>query len=172
MKTLNQSDAVNSDLSESKKTNRLLLLAVSLFVVSFFLPAFDGCSGACCAGICMVGVWYNATEWGATAYYFLFTLSNALMVIMTLLLITVFKRRKLPVWLLMTQIALIVHVVSWPLVVVAAFGEDFLSVQVGYYVWLLSMLLMLWCALRRRTMIQRTKSTEREALSFGRECTQ
>jgi hypothetical protein len=169
MKAPNPNDPVSHDLSERKKIHKRLLLAVGLFVVSFFLPAFIDEPGYICACICMFGVWDGPNEWAPIAYYFPFTFSNVLMVIMPLLLTAVFKRRKFPVWLLIVQITLLVHVVSWPVSALLsedtnAIGDSIKDIQVGYYIWLLSMVLMLWCTLRQRKLNMHTPELQvREA---------
>ena len=59
----------------SMKT-KLTILALCLFVISFFLPAYDVFDGGDCAALCAVEIF--ADDLGNDAYYFPFTFSNVM----------------------------------------------------------------------------------------------
>ena len=151
---------------------KILLIALLLFVVSFFLPAYhhEGLdlptgyheyvqyvefSGYECAFICLLAIlegWRSAdiAEIAWFAYYFSFSFSNIAMIVLVPLLATVFRRKRVPLLIKVIQVILIMHVLSW-LVLLIAWGLIG-YVRIGYYLWLGSMCMVLWCSLRRRNV--------------------
>ena len=133
----------------------ICLLAVCLFVGSFFLPSLrfagDALTGYDCAMAC-----FNAFR-GESAilidlYHFSFTFSNIMMILLPVpMMIAVLRRNKIPAGVKVIQMILLGHVVSWLMVNVVE-GQLWM-IGIGYYVWLLSMVLMFWCTLanNRRT---------------------
>jgi hypothetical protein len=137
---------------------KILLIALILFVVSFFLPAYlpmddwDEWSGYECALFCLWVIWEDFDSAGI-AYYFPFSFSNIAMIVLVPLLATVFRRKRVPLFIKVIQVILIMHVLSW-LVIHIAYGQigDVSDVRIGYYLWLGSMCMVLWCSLRRRNV--------------------
>ena len=79
-------------------------------------------------------------------YYGPFNLSNLAMAVMPILLLTVFRKRAVPLGIVIVQGILLLHVLSWPIMVLAGVGG---SIQIGYYVWLLSMMIIFGISMRR-----------------------
>jgi len=143
---------------------KILLIALILFVVSFFLPAYhlsydefwgptdELFSGYECALICLLGPWSDSISADIAwhAYYFSFSFSNIAMIVLVPLLATVFRRKRVPLLIKVIQVILIMHVLSW-LVIQIAYGQIG-DVRIGYYLWLGSMCMVLWCSLRRRNV--------------------
>jgi hypothetical protein len=131
---------------------KILLIALLLFVVSFFLPAHEGFSGYDCAFICLWEVWDDQVSSGIAdiAYFFPFSFSNIAMIVLVPLLATVFRRKRVPLLIKVIQVILIMHVLSW-LVLHIAYGQIG-AVRIGYYLWLGSMCMVLWCSLRRKNV--------------------
>jgi hypothetical protein len=126
---------------------KLLITALSLFAASFFFPSYDGLLGHTCAWFCMWDIWTGSFDLHI-AYYFPFTISNLMMILVPALLMTALKNKRIPMGLIIGQIILLAHVISWPIMHLA---EGTLSdVEIGYYGWLLSMLFMLGCTSRKR----------------------
>ena len=132
-----------------------------LFVVSFFLPAYDlpisGNSGYECALYCLRDIWVTWDWYGWDfadvawlAYYFSFSVSNIAMIVLVPLLATVFRRKRVPLLIKVIQVILIMQVLSW-LVLLMAHGQIG-DIEIGYYLWLGSMCMVLWCSLRRRNI--------------------
>ncbi len=139
---------------------KILLIALILFVVSFFLPAYhpsydefygsyDEFYGYNCAFICLLAMLVD-WDFAEIAYYFPFSFSNIAMIVLVPLLATVFRRKRVPLLIKVIQVILIMHVLSW-LVLIIASGEIG-SVRIGYYLWLGAMCMVLWCSLRRRNV--------------------
>ena len=132
---------------------KILLIALILFVVSFFLPAYHHeygeFSGYECALFCLLVIWSDMTSAGI-AYHFPFSFSNIAMIVLVPLLATVFRRKRVPLFIKVIQVILIMHVLSW-LVLSIAYGT-ISEVRIGYYLWLGSMCMVLWCSLRRRNV--------------------
>jgi len=121
-------------------------------VVSFFLPAYYGIPGYDCALWCLWEIWddWDFADIPLIAYYFPFSVSNIAMIVLVPLLATVFRRKRVPLLIKVIQVILIMHVLSW-LVLHIAYGTIG-DVRIGYYLWLGSMCMVLWCSLRRRNV--------------------
>jgi hypothetical protein len=135
---------------------KILLIALLLFVVSFFLTAYhppnEKFYGYFCAWFCLWGIWSDpvSADIAWLAYYFSFSFSNIAMIVLVPLLATVFRRKRVPLLIKVIQVILIMHVLSW-LVLKIAYGQIG-AVRIGYYLWLGSMCMVLWCSLRRRNV--------------------
>jgi hypothetical protein len=135
---------------------KILLLALILFVASFFLPAYlYTYSGYDCALFCLWEIWDVWDGWDFAgiawhAYYFSFSFSNIAMIVLVPLLATVFRRKRVPLLIKIIQVILIMHILSWLVINIGA-GEIG-DVRIGYYLWLGSMCIVLWCSLRRRNV--------------------
>ena len=79
-------------------------------------------------------------------YYGPFNLSNLAMTVMPILLLTVFRKRAVPLGIVIVQGILLLHVLSWPIMVLTGVGG---SIQLGYYLWLLSMIIIFGISMRR-----------------------
>ena len=126
-----------------------------LFVVSFFLPAYhsmDVYSGYDCALFCLLAILegWGSADIAIAAYYFSFSVSNIAMIVLVPLLATVFRRKRVPLLIKVIQVILIMHVLSWLVLSIASgtIGD----VRIGYYLWLGSMCMVLWCSLRHRNV--------------------
>ncbi len=133
---------------------KILLIALILFVVSFFLPAYHHeygeFSGYECALFCLLIIIADGFGSADIAYHFPFSFSNIAMIVLVPLLATVFRRKRVPLLIKVIQVILIMHVLSW-LVIRIAYGQIG-EVRIGYYLWLGSMCMVLWCSLRRRNI--------------------
>ena len=131
---------------------KILLIALLLFVVSFFLPAFEGQHGYFCALFCLWGIWddWVSADIATIAYYFPFSFSNIAMIVLVPLLATVFRRKRVPLLIKVIQVILIMHVLSWLVLHIA--NGTIGDVRIGYYLWLGSMCMVLWCSLRCRNV--------------------
>ena len=72
---------------------------------------------------------------------------NLAMVVMPILLLTVFRKRAVPLGIVIVQGILLLHVLSWPIMVLTGVGG---SIQIGYYVWLLSMMIIFGISMPRK----------------------
>ena len=121
---------------------KLTILGICLFVVSFFLPAYESLTGYECAEFC--ALYTFDLDVGEFAYYFPFTFSNLAMVIMPILLLTKYRCAPVPKVIIVTQVILLLHVLSW------LFVERISLILIGYYVWLLSMIIILFVSIYTR----------------------
>lgn len=121
-----------------KLKDKLALGAGSAFTVSFFLPALDSNSGYSCLVDCWrVFVGSEESSLGGWLYYSGFVVSNALFVMLWLTLFYSVRHAWARLW---TAILSSLHVLSWFILNLAQ-GEQ-LSLGIGYYIWLLSYLLL------------------------------
>jgi hypothetical protein len=123
---------------------KLIIIFLLLFISSFFLPAFEDAPGISCAILCATDLLNDS--WVAALYYGPFTLSNILMLLLPVLLITWLRRRRVPRFLIIAQAVLLIHTASW------LFLTELNTIGIGYYVWLASMLLMLWITTAKKTV--------------------
>jgi len=131
---------------------KFTILGVCLFVISFFLPAFWHDYGYICAWKCILELW-NPKGIGSIIYFFPFTFSNLLMLILPVALLTKYRDKPVPKSIICVQVILLLHVLSWfyfgPRIVFAD-EVNFQHIEIGYYVWLLSMCLILGASLVSR----------------------
>jgi hypothetical protein len=121
-----------------KLQDKLAMGAGSAFTVSFFLPALDTNSGYSCFVDCWRAMFRSDdSSLGGWLYYSGFVLANALFVALwaTLFFSVPYARTRL--WI---SIAASAQVVSW--FILNLVGGDELSLGAGYYLWLLSYLLL------------------------------
>ena len=131
-----------------KRSLTLTLLGLGLFGISFFLPSyeephFDGV-GWECAMVCFDVLKEHDAGGFDFWYYGPFNLA---MVVMPILLLTVFRKRAVPLGIVIVQGILLLHVLSWPIMVLTGVGG---SIQIGYYVWLLSMMIIFGISMPRK----------------------
>jgi hypothetical protein len=135
---------------------KILFIALILFVVAFFLPAYHHeygePSGYECALFCLWGIWSDqvSADIAIVAYYFSFSVSNIAMIVLVPLLATVFRRKRVPLFIKVIQVILIMHVLSWLVLQIA--NGTIGDVRIGYYLWLGSMCMVLWCSLKHRNV--------------------
>ena len=133
-----------------RRSIKFTLLGWGLFGISFFLPSykephFDGV-GWECAVICFNVLKESGSGGFDFWYYGPFNLSNLIMAVMPILLLTVFRKKAVPLGIVIVQGILLLHVLSWPIMVLADVGG---SIKIGYYVWLLSMMIIFGISMRR-----------------------
>jgi hypothetical protein len=112
-------------------------ILATAFVISFFLPAYEGLKGYECAWFCIVlMVESNRSLWGLL-YYPAFDVTNLFMIFLFATGISGrrIKRRKIINGL---SIVLLAHTLSWAVLHLMK-DSDFSDVQIGYYLWFLSM---------------------------------
>lgn len=121
-----------------KLKDKLALGAGSAFTVSFFLPALDSNSGYSCLVDCWrVFIRSEESSLGGWLYYSGFVVANALFVTLWLTLFHSVRHAQARLWI---AILSSLHVLSWFILNLAQ-GEQ-LSLGIGYYIWLLSYLLL------------------------------
>jgi len=136
--------------------NRPLAWAAwTLFVVSFFLPAYANGFGWQCAGLSATAV---STFWPITGWMpvhmELLTVANLLMVASPFLLPRFSRNKRLLKWLRLSSFAALVLV--WSFVLLLLTDADGKDLKVGCYVWSSSFLLLCLSTLKLRS--RKTKS--------------
>ena len=127
----------------------ITVTAILLFLLSFFLPALDDGSGFFCAKYCAYDIWEASSDPGRILYYFPFTFSNLLMLILPLLLLTRARNKAIPMGVIFIQAILILHVLSW---LVLSLKDGDTDIKIGYYIWLLSMCMILYVSIHSRSI--------------------
>ncbi len=127
-----------------KLQHKLAIAAGSMFALSYFLPAFEKLWGYECFGVCW-GVLIkfphdSVPSFGQGLYYSGFVATNALLVVLLGASFFASRHLKLRLW---SSAILALHVLSWLVVnlVSMAHGEE-IALRVGYFVWLLSYILL------------------------------
>jgi len=121
--------------ADMKTPQKLGLVAVVVFIISHFLPAYGDAWGFACFRVCwnmllgrdakiLAGAWF---------YYSGFAASNILFPLMVVLLFITKKGRRVRA---VISVVFCFHVLSW--VVVHIFGKpsEIAELKIGYYVWL------------------------------------
>src|SRR5260221_2009141 len=120
-----------------KKHLTLVILASTLFIWSFFLPAYDDETGFSCLQSCLDvlngGNLMSAMTGGWRVYYSLFVLSN---LIFPILVITLFTDIKFTLVKITLAIAALFHVLSW--LALHMLSHDLLHIRFRYYILLIS----------------------------------
>jgi hypothetical protein len=120
-----------------KTSRRLGLIAIVVFVISYFLPAYGDGSGFACFGVCwdtLLG--HDAGIFtGGWFYYSGFATSNILFIGLVVTLFVTKKSRRLRS---VISVVFFSHVLSW--LVLHAFQQPshITEIKIGYYVWLLA----------------------------------
>ena len=119
------------------KTLRYLgLVAILVFVISFFLPAYgDEGSGFICFRFCWSVLLGHDTELftGAWFYYSGFAVSNILFIGLVAALFVTKKARGLR---LVVSAVFFLHVLSWVVLHIFQHPSQVNEIKIGYYVWL------------------------------------
>ena len=162
------------------KRNLLTLLAILLFGISFFLPSLDYSGGDEVGWECAYQCLFlpsrklELDDFG-WYYYSAFNLSNLAMVTMSIRLLTTYRKKAVPLGIVIAQGVLLLHVLSWPIILAqeevdllyGARGEvevgyylwfSTFEVEVGYYLWLLSMIIIFGLSISRESVFKSQKS--------------
>ena len=133
-------------MKNEKTINILLIISLGLFIASAFLPAYTSDTGWDCARVCVESIGFlGSIKWPWGYYHFAFNFSNLFMV--SIPAFYLFKRnRRVPLFLPLIQLLLILHVISWPILNF----ERITDIRIGYYSWLLSMLLVFIAIWKKR----------------------
>jgi len=116
-----------------KTPRNLGLVAVVVFVISHFLPAYGDGSGFACFGVCWDALLGHDTEIlsGGWFYYSGFAIANILFTGLVVALFVTKKSRRLRS---VVSIVFFLHVLSW--LVLHAFQPQITEIKIGYYLWL------------------------------------
>jgi len=150
------------------KRNLLTLLAILLFGISFFLPSLDYSGGDKVGWECAYQCLFlpsrklELDDFG-WYYYSAFNLSNLAMVTMSIRLLTTYRKKAVPLGIVIAQGVLLLHVLSWPIILAQEEEVDLLygvrgEVEVGYYLWLLSMIIIFGLSISRESVFKSQKS--------------
>src|SRR5687768_8466637 len=115
------------------KTSRNLgLVAIVVFVISHFLPAYDTFSGFACFKVCWKTLLEPEILSGGWYYHSGFAISNILFIALVMPLFLTKKNRKL--WLVVSAVFFL-HVLSW--LALHAFQQppQVTEIKIGYYLW-------------------------------------
>jgi len=125
-------------MKNEKAISVLLITSLGLFITSAFLPAYTSDTGWDCAQVCVESILFlSSIKWPWGYYHFAFNFSNLFMV--SVPIIYLIKRNwRVPLFLPFIQLLLILHVLSWPVINL----ERIEDIRIGYYLWLLSMILV------------------------------
>ena len=121
-----------------KAPRNLALAATVVFIVSYFLPAFEEMSGLDCFGYCWNTLLGHdaAILSGGWFYYSGFVLSNILFIGLVVALLVTKKRRRLGS---VVSIVCFLQVLSWlVLFIISGKPSQIAAIKVGYYVWLIA----------------------------------
>jgi hypothetical protein len=113
-------------------------VSLALLITSALVPAYSSDTGWDCAQVCIESIGFlGSIKWPWGYYHFAFNFSNFFLVLVPLLYILK-KNWRVPLFLLLIQFLLLLHVVSWPIINI----ERIKDIRIGYYLWLLSMILV------------------------------
>ena len=114
-----------------------MLLAVVLFVISHFLPAYANGSGFACFRYCwnMLLGHDGDVFTGGWFYYSAFAISNILFIGLVLALFVTKKSRRLRS---LVSIVLFLHVLSWLAIHAFQRPPQIDEIKIGYYAWLIA----------------------------------
>lgn len=132
-----------------KTPRKLGLVAVVVFVISHFLPAYGEGSGFDCSWVCWIMVLGpNHTEILSSGWfcYLAFILSNILFIGLVVALFVTKKRRRLR---LAVSIVCFLHVLSWLVMHIFSQPAQIALIKVGYYLWLSAYSLLVAAHLRK-----------------------
>ena len=121
-----------------KAPKNLGLLAILLFVGSFFLPAYGDLSGFACFGWCWGALLGHDTEIlsGAWFYYSDFVLANVLFIGLAVALFATKKSRRLRS---IISVVIFLQVLSWlALHIFSGQPSQVVEIKLGYYVWVIA----------------------------------
>ena len=120
------------------KTPRYLgLVAIVVFVISHFLPAYSDGSGFVCFGVCCESLLGHDTEIlsGGWFYYSGFVISNILFIGLVVALFVMKKSRRLRS---VVSVVFFLHVLSWLVLHIFQQPPQITEIKIGYYMWLIA----------------------------------
>ena len=131
-----------------KTPRNLALLAVVLFVISHFLPAYSNGSGFACFQYCwnMLLGHDGGVFSGGWFYYSGFAISNILFIGLVVALFLTKKSRKLRS---VISVVLFLHVLSWLAIHTFKRPPQITEIKIGYYAWLIAYALLVAAHLRK-----------------------
>ena len=118
------------------KTRRNLgLVAIVVFVVSYFLPAYGSGSGFACLEVCWNILLGHDTKIlsGGWFYYSGFVIANLFFIGMVVALFATTNHRRLR---LVISVVSFLHVLSWLVLHLFQHPSQLTEIKPGYYVWL------------------------------------
>jgi hypothetical protein len=120
-----------------KTPRNLGLVAVVVFVISHFLPAYGDGSGFACFGVCWNMLLGHDAEIlsGGWFYYSGFVISNILFIGLVVALFVTKKSRRLR---LVVSVVFFLHVLSWLVLHLFQQPPHIAEIKIGYYVWLIA----------------------------------
>jgi len=119
-----------------KTPKKLGLIAIMIFVISYFLPAYSDISGFACFAVCwkiLLGHEANVLS-GGWFYYSGFVISSVFFIALAAALFTTKKHRGLRSGV---SIVCFLEVLSW-LVLHIFHPSEISQIKIGYYVWLIA----------------------------------
>ena len=113
------------------------LVALLVFAISHFLPAYNDGSGFACFEFCWNVLWGHDGEIfsGSWLYYSGFAISNVLFIGLVLTLFATKKGRRLRS---VVSVVFFLHVASWLVLHIFQQPPQIAEIKVGYYVWLIA----------------------------------
>ena len=123
--------------SDMKTPRNLGLVAVVVFVISHFLPAYGDGSGFACFGVCWNMLWGHDAEIlsGGWFYYSGLAISNILFIGLAVALFVTKKGRRLR---RVVSVVCFLHVLSWLVLHILQQPPQVTEIKIGYYVWLIA----------------------------------
>jgi hypothetical protein len=120
-----------------KTPRNLGLVAIVVFVISHFLPAYGDNSGFACWGDCwhMLLGHYTDILSGGWFYYSGFVISNLLFIGLVVALFVTKKSRKLTS---VVSVVIFLQVVSWLALHIFQQPPQIDEIKIGYYAWLIA----------------------------------
>ena len=112
-------------------SQKIGLAAVSVFAVSYFMPAFDTFRGFACFLQCWETLWhFDPSDLGCWFYYSGFALSN---IMLPILAVWLFVGERGWRFRSIVSFVMLLHTASWS---VFEFSSSSSSIKFGYYLWL------------------------------------
>jgi len=120
-----------------KRLRNLGLVAILVFVISHFLPAYLQGSGFTCFAVCWKGLLGHDIEMfsGPWFYYSGFAISNILFIGLAAAL---FLTKKGRAFRLIVSVIFFLHVLSWLALHIFQHPSQVIEIKIGYYLWLVA----------------------------------
>jgi len=120
-----------------KTSQKLGLVAIALFVISHFLPAYGDGSGFACFGVSWDTLLGHGAKFpaGSWFYYSGFAISN---ILFPVLVVALFVTERAPKLRAIVSLVFFLHVLSWPVLNLFEQLSEFGKIRIGYYVWLIA----------------------------------
>lgn len=151
--------AINRSAKRKMKLQRRLAIAAgSAFTLSYFLPALGTRSGFSCLSVCW-GIFTRSdvednVRLGGWLYYSGFVAANALFVILLGAIFLETPCARLRLW---ASVISMLQVLSWLILNLVYVGQgDRFPLRAGYFIWLLSFILLFCAQISSRRMPSRS----------------